>query len=154
MSPQSLPVVALLAALSLPALAADPAAPTRFGAVGVAGGNALTFSGKPLTPPVSGNSGLQVFPANVYAVADVDLVVVTDVGGSFCPSMFFVAAVSKAGVKVSKEFGNCSEALDAKVVGGKLVITQPAKKAGAVDSYVFDAASGVVTAKQMVKSDF
>lgn len=136
-------IAAILAMLSLPAVAADPSVPTRFGPISIAGGNALTFRGKPLSPAVTGNSGLQVFPADVHPIGDVDAVVVTDVGGAMCPAQFLVFAVSKMGVTVSKRFGNCSEALDAKVVGGKLVMTQPGKTGG-TDRWIWDAATGMV----------
>jgi len=142
---QPLITAVALALLALPARATDPSVPTRYGTIGVANGIALTYQGKSLSPPVTGNSGLQVFPGSVYQLGDIDAVVVTDVGGSFCPSRFLVAAVSKKGIRVSKEFGNCSEAILTEVVGGKLIMTQSSKmKAGTLDRYVYDPALGVV----------
>lgn len=131
--------------MTIPVMAADRTVATRFGAIGVHG-LALTFQGKPLSPPVNGNSGLKVFPGDVHPIGDVDAVVITDVGGAMCPAQFLVATVSQAGVRVSKEFGNCSEALDARAVGGKLVMAQP-RKTGGIDSWVLDPATGAIMSR-------
>lgn len=127
------------------ASAVDGTVPTRYGVVGVSNG-ALTFRSQPVEPRIEGNTDLMVAQANVYRIGDVDVVLVTDVGGALCPSRFLVVAVTRAGAKVSPVFGNCGEAIDVKVEDGRLHMVQPPRGGErAEDVYVFDAASGVVT---------
>jgi hypothetical protein len=127
------------------AIAGEIAVPTRFGSVGVSN-NALTLQGSPIEPRIEGNSGLMITPADVYQAGDTDFVVVTDVGGTLCPAQFRVAAVTKTGVKVTKPFGNCSEAIEVKVSGGTLIMKQRSKtKPEGADTYVYDLTIGLMT---------
>jgi hypothetical protein len=137
--------VAACLAWAAPAIAADGVVTTRYGVVGVSNG-ALTFRGRPMEPRVEGNAGLMVAQADVYRVGEADLVLVTDVGGSFCPSRFRVVAVTRTGAKPSALFGNCGEAIDVKVEGGRLRMTQPPPGGhSGEDVYVFDVVSRAVT---------
>lgn len=138
-------VTAVCLAWATSAAAADGAVSTRYGEIGVSGG-ALTFHGRPVRPPVEGNSGLVVMPSEIYRVGEADLVLVTDVGGSLCPARFRIVTATGTGVKVSSLFGNCGEAIDVQVEGGKLRMTQPPYGGqGGGDVYLFDVTSGVVT---------
>ena len=130
MAVRHLPVVAAaIVALSLPALAAESSVPTRYGPVGVANGNDLTFQGKPLSPAIHGISGLAVSRDRIYPVGDVDLVIVTDTGPPPCPFRFRIATVGKSGTRVTKAFGNCGKDLTVKVVAGELNMTLPSRNA-------------------------
>ena len=143
--------VAVVAGLSAPALAGNDSVSTRFGTVGVSA-NLLTFNGAPVSPHVAGNNSIDL-NHTVYQVGDVDAVLVGDIGGSMCPERFWVALVSKAGVRMSPEFGTCSEDVSVKAVGGKLNLIQPAfafrgmpaPPAGKVETFVVDPVSGGVT---------
>lgn len=136
---------AIWLAWTMSASAIDGAVSTRYGEVGVSGG-VLTFRRWPVEPRIEGNTDLMVAQANVYRIGDVDLVLVTDVGGALCPSRFRVVAVTRAGAKVTPVFGNCGEAVEVKVEDGRLRMVQPpCGGKGAEDVYVFDAASGTVT---------
>jgi hypothetical protein len=136
---------ALWLAWATSASAIDGTVSTRYGEVGVHNG-ALTFRGQPVEPRVEGNTDLMVTQANTYRIGDVDLVLVTDIGGALCPARFRAVAVTRAGATVTPVFGNCGEAIEVKVDDGRLRMVQPPRGGeGAEDVYVFDVVSDHVT---------
>ena len=140
--------LAVLVGLTGAAQAQDHVVPTRFGAVGVVHCNSLTFRGKAFSPAIVRDNGLQVTPGDVHPIGDVDAVVVTDIGASACGPKFFVLTIGKTGVKVSDEFGNCSEVLETRVKKGKLQFSQLVRgQAGRMDHFVFDPATNAIEAK-------
>ena len=82
---------------------------TRFGQFEIGAEHNLLFAGRPLSPPVQGNSGLAIL--EVHQVGKTDLVLLMDTGGLACPFQFSVLTVQAAGVSVSPSFGTCAEAL-------------------------------------------
>lgn len=81
---------------------------TRYGVLGVnADDNTLQFKGKPLSPAVEGNNSLRIVAS--YALGKNDVYLLQDNGGSACPALFRFATVSAAGVRVTPEFGTCSD---------------------------------------------
>jgi hypothetical protein len=83
---------------------------SRFGKleiVGEWGESKLLFKGRSLAPPVEGNNFLS-FEKKVV-LADRDLVVVQDNGGTGCPALLYIIDVSKAGAKTTGAFGSCTD---------------------------------------------
>ena len=70
-------------------------------------GNLLLFKGKPVSPAIEGNNGLDIV-AN-YEIGQSDVLLLQDTGGTACPALFRFITVSAAGVRVTPEFGTCSD---------------------------------------------
>lgn len=145
-----LAAIVLVAGLSTTAFA-DDVVKTRFGTLAVSA-NLLTLNNSVTIPRISGNNSLDI-ERNIYQMGDIDAVLVGDNGGSMCPRLYWVALVSRTGVRMTSQFGTCSEDVSAKVAGGKLIIVQPtfaprgmpAPASGKRETFVVDPASGSVT---------
>ena len=86
----------------------DKKVQSRYGVLSVnEGDNTLQFKGKPLSPAVQGNNSLSIVAS--YALGKNDVYLLQDNGGSGCPAMFRFASVTAAGVRVTPEFGTCSD---------------------------------------------
>ena len=86
----------------------DKKVKTRFGVVSVREDDKrLMFKGKPVLPAIEGNNGLSIV-AN-YEMGPSDVLLLQDIGGTACPALFRFITVSAAGVRVTPEFGTCSD---------------------------------------------
>lgn len=86
----------------------ENAVKTRFGVISVrAEDNLLLFKGKPINPAIEGNNSLSIV-AN-YEMGKQDVVLVQNNGGSACPALFQFLTITASGIRVSPEFGTCSD---------------------------------------------
>ncbi len=130
-----------LLAAAAPA-AADPVA-TRFGVMDYDdNARLLTYQGKPVRN-AEPNNGFNLYGPK--AAGAYDLVMVENMGGSFCPAQYRVAVLSSAGLKLSPEFGTCSDLMDSHFDGQKLKMVQPDMKTGEPVLFVLDPATASVT---------
>mgnify|MGYP001160155867 FL=1 len=101
-------------------------AQSRFGEIRTdvqAGANqapSLTIGGKLVHPIVSGNNSLQV--VKIFQDGDKDILVSESEGGTFCPALYNVTAVSKDGTVPTKFFGTCSDLVNISHEGKKTII--------------------------------
>ena len=93
----------------VPAVAGyDKAAKTRYGTVSVQEeDNILLFKGKPVKPTVTSDGSLSIVAS--YQAGKADLLLVQSTGGNACPAQFRVVKVEAGGLRVSPEFGTCSD---------------------------------------------
>lgn len=96
---------------------------TRFGSLTVGKDKKLLFKGRPLTPSIDGNNGLNL--GELFRINDTDVVLVMDNGGSACPFMYYFITVSEAGAKATPAFGTCGELSRVKRTGGTFTVFMP-----------------------------
>ena len=143
--------IALLLLAGSSALAQETA--TRFGALTVNDDKVLLFKGQPLNPTIEGNSGLDL--GEPYQIGDTDVVLVTDEGGTACPSLYYFVTVSKSGAKASQLFGSCSDLTTVKRTGDSISVSMPGfagpfepardKRKAVLEKHVYIYRAGVVT---------
>lgn len=81
---------------------------TRFGVISVRpDDNLLLFKGKPIAPAIEGNNGLSIVAS--YEMGKQDVVLVQNDGGSACPALFRFLTITGSGIRVSPEFGTCTD---------------------------------------------
>jgi hypothetical protein len=86
----------------------DKQVKTRFGLVSVReDDNRLLFKGKPVVPAIEGNNSLDIVAH--YEMGQSDVLLLQDTGGTACPTLFHFITVNAAGVRVTPEFGTCSD---------------------------------------------
>ena len=130
-------LIPLLMALATGAASAFPGdeQETRFGKLAVTEENLLKFNGKLVLPGIRGNNSLSF--ENTFRVGETDVVLLQNSGGSGCPAMFIVLAVSRSGVAQSPEFGTCSDLIRTSLEGDILTLTQPRFHGKGSARYVF-----------------
>lgn len=79
---------------------------TRFGSVAVNADNVLMVNGQIMQPQVTGNNELRI--VHRYQLRTMDLVLIEDVGGTSCPSTYYVLRMDRADSQVSHPFGTCA----------------------------------------------
>ncbi|RYH55850.1 MAG: hypothetical protein EON54_12490 [Alcaligenaceae bacterium] len=131
-------IAAVALVMSFPAMA-DMA--TRYGKLTVNDALALQLNGKVVAPIVEGNSGLQFL--SLYQIGDADVVVLQSVGGTACPIQLRLVTVRASGLRVSPEFGSCSELVTHTFDGEVVTFSMPKMQGKGND--VFRYAKGVVT---------
>ena len=67
----------------------------------------LLFKGKPVSPAIEGNNGLNIVA--YYEMAQSDVLLLQDTGGTACPALFRFISVSATGLRATPEFGTCSD---------------------------------------------
>lgn len=115
---------ALLAAAAHQALAqSEPAyrVATRFGELSVRRDEVLRFNEQPLEPLLKGNDGLYV--GNPFVIGESDVVLVTNVGGTACPRLYWFVSVTRSGARATPSFGTCSVALTVTRAGDTIRVT-------------------------------
>lgn len=86
----------------------DKKVKTRFGVVSVREeGKLLLFKGKPVSPAIEGNNSLNIVAH--YEMGQSDVLLLQDNGGTACPALFRFITVSASGVRMTPEFGTCSD---------------------------------------------
>lgn len=93
---------------------------TRFGSLEVNDGNVLLFNNQVLNPEIQGNNSLSLI--GVYQVADSDVVLVQDNGGTGCPALYYLLNISSSGVKPTPEFGSCTDLIFVKKMKKSIVV--------------------------------
>jgi hypothetical protein len=96
---------------------------TRFGALTVNAG-VLLFKGTPVQPTIEANNSLDL--SEPYQMGASDAVLVTDIGGTACPALYYFVTVTKSGAKVTPSFGTCSDLIKVKRNGDSISISMPA----------------------------
>lgn len=147
---------ALLAVFGNGALAqSEPAyrVATRFGELSVRRDEVLRFNERPLEPLLKGNNGLYV--GNPFVIGESDVVLVTDVGGTACPRLYWFVSVTNSGARATPSFGTCSVALTVTRSGDSIRVTmrgyrgpfepEAERRKAAAQTQVFVFHDGVVT---------
>lgn len=126
---------------------------TRFGSLTVNDKRMLLFKGRPLDPPIEGNSSLDL--GEPFRIGSTDVVLVTDIGGTACPYLYYFVIVSRSGATATPSFGTCGELTNVKRTGNAISLTMPGyrgpfepaaeKRKAARQKHVFMFSSGVVT---------
>jgi hypothetical protein len=84
-------------------------------------GRLLYFAGAPAKPRVEGSEALDL--KKLVSLKDRDLYLVSDTGGDACPAQFRIAEVSALGLRVTDEFGTCSDLIKTTVDGAMIRIS-------------------------------
>lgn len=147
---------ALLAVAAHQALAqSEPAyrVATRFGELSVRRDEVLRFNEQPLEPLLKGNNGLYV--GNPFVIGAADVVLITVVGGTACPDLYWFVTVTRSGAKATPAFGTCSVALTVTRSGDSIRVTmrgyrgpfepEAERSKAAAQTHVFVFHDGVVT---------
>ena len=126
---------------------------TRFGALTVNDDKMLLFKGHPLKPPIEGNNSLDV--GEPYQIGSTDVVLITNNGGTACPSLYYLVTISASGAKSSPLFGTCAEVTTVKRTGDSISVYMPGFQGpfesqrkqlrAAREKHVFIFRAGVVT---------
>lgn len=96
----------------------------------------LLFDGKKVQPEISGIVNItyayQVGKTRVALIA-------VDTGSSTCAVTYHWMTIRKAGYRITKPFGSCSEDIRVTTQGKQFVLSTPnLNKVGAIDTWVFD----------------
>lgn len=102
---------------------------TRFGVLSTNARQMLFFNGKPVLPTIEGNNSL-TFIAVFRSIdpdfkRDSDVVLIQNNGGTACPALYHVAIIMSSGIKVTPEFGTCSDLIDFAKNGKELTFGLP-----------------------------
>ena len=126
---------------------------TRFGALTINDEGALLFKGTPVQLTIEANNSLDL--SEPYQTGASDAVLVTDIGGTACPALYYFVTVTKSGAKVSPSFGTCSDLIKVKRNGNSISISMPgyagpfeskrAQLRAARERHLFIYRAGVVT---------
>jgi hypothetical protein len=147
---------ALLAGAGHQALAqSEPAyrVATRFGELSVRRDEVLRFNERPLEPLLKGNNGLYV--GNPFVIGEADVVLITVVGGTACPRLYWFVTVTRSGATATPSFGTCSVALTVTRTGDTIRVSmrgyrgpfepEAERSKAAAQTHVFVFRDGVVT---------
>jgi hypothetical protein len=147
---------ALLALFGNAALAqSEPAyrVATRFGELSVRTDEVLRLNERPLEPLLKGNDGLYI--GNPFVIGDSDAVLVTVVGGTACPRLYWFVSVTRSGARATPSFGTCSVALTVTRSADSIRVTmrgyrgpfepEAERSKAAAQTHVFVFHDGVVT---------
>jgi hypothetical protein len=128
---------------------------TRFGPFTLGEGRMLLFKGHPLDPPLKGNSSIDV--GEPMRIGETDVVLVTDIGGTACPFLYYFVIATKSGAKATSRFGTCNEATDVRRSGDSISLTmhgflgpfepEAQRKKALRQTHVFILRDGVVSEK-------
>ena len=110
-------LIALLACTS--AFAGDEDIPNRFASLKIKDGE-LLYKNHPMTPALHGNDSLTA--VGTYQIANSDVILLQDNGGSGCPAMFYFITVSSTGIKAVGEFGTCSPVVQVKKTSDTIIV--------------------------------
>lgn len=100
----------------------------------------LSLNGK----KVRESDGFSMSIEKKFAIGETDAVLLTNnSGGNACPAQYFFALSTKEGIKLSPDFGTCSDIAKSTQVGNKVIVTMP--KMGSKGSAKYTLENGVVT---------
>jgi len=151
---------ALALAAGSAVLAGEGDVQTRFGTLSVGKdrasnwtGPTVLWHGRALHPTVRGNNA--IFVKHVFALATEDVILFEDDGGTACPQLWHLVAVSKSGVSSTGGFGTCGPLLGLKQRGQTIVVStrgfqgpfepEAARNRAEAEIHTFVYARGVVT---------
>lgn len=95
------------AGLDRPSIEQQKTTKTRHGLVQIDSDNVLYFKGKPVIPAYQGNASLNIL--RQFSIKQQDVILLENTGGSACPAQFVFATVDTTGIRLTPEFGSCSE---------------------------------------------
>jgi len=126
---------------------------TRFGALTVNEAGVLLFRGTPVQPKIEANNSLDL--SQPFQIGTVDVVLVTDNGGTACPATYYFVTITKSCARVSPSFGTCSDLIKVKRTGETISVSMPgyqgpfeskrAQLRAARERHVFIYRAGLVT---------
>jgi hypothetical protein len=126
---------------------------TRFGELSVRKDEILRFEERPLEPELKSSNGLYL--RDPFAIGDADVVLVTGVGGTACPDVYWFVTVTKTEVRATPRFGTCSVALSVQQEGSSIRVTmrgyrgpmepQAEQRKAAATTHTFLYTNGVVS---------
>lgn len=127
--------------------------PTRFGLLQIDSENMLLYNNRPLNPEIQGNSRL--ITNETFQIGNKDIVLIQDVGGTACPSLFYFVSISINGIEATPPFGTCSDLIKTKQIAETISVRmagfqgpfepEEAKRKAAKEIYVFTFKNGVLT---------
>ena len=98
---------------------------TRFGVLEEVYGR-LWFNGSPVKPYVESNSNFNFnLLIRTQGKKSVDIALIQNNGGTACPALYQVATINESGVRMSSEFGTCSDLINFAKNGDELVFGLP-----------------------------
>jgi hypothetical protein len=126
---------------------------TRFGELSVRRDEVLRFNERPLEPLLKGNNGLYV--GNPFVIGESDVVLITVVGGTACPRLYWFVTVTRSGARATPSFGTCSVALSVTRTGDTITVSmrgyrgpfepEAERSKAAAQTHLFVFHDGVVT---------
>jgi hypothetical protein len=126
---------------------------TRFGELSVRRDEVLRFNEQPLEPLLKGNNGLYV--GDPFVIGEADVVLITVVGGTACPDLYWFVTVTRSGARATPSFGTCSVALSVSRAGDNIRVNmrgyrgpfepEAERRKAAAQTHVFVFHDGVVT---------
>ena len=81
----------------------------------------LLFHNHPLAPPIHANSALDI--GRVFHMEDASVVLVTQIGGTACPYLYYLVTIRDSKAAATPEFGSCNEVVSAARKGNSIVLT-------------------------------
>ena len=81
----------------------------------------LLFHNRALQPPIHANSGLDI--GRVFHMGDANVVLVTQIGGTACPYLYYLVTIRDSTAEATPEFGSCNEVVSATRKGNSIVLT-------------------------------
>jgi hypothetical protein len=96
---------------------------SRFGVLEEIHGR-LWFNGTPVKPYIEGNLNFNLLVRNPD-LKNVDIVLIQGNGGTACPALYRIATISPSGVRMSSEFGTCSDLINFSMNGDEIVFGLP-----------------------------
>jgi hypothetical protein len=85
---------------------------TKFGALSVGDDTVLRFRGRRLQPLIKGGYSLNL--GRPFRIAESDVVLVTDNGGTACPYLYYFVTLSESGAQATHSFGTCNAVISVK----------------------------------------
>jgi hypothetical protein len=95
--------------------------PTKFGALSVGDDTVLRFRGRRLQPLIKGGYSLNL--GRPFRVADNDVVLVTNNGGTACPYLYYFVTLSQSGAQATHSFGTCNAVISVKQKGDSILLS-------------------------------
>lgn len=94
---------------------------TRFGDLSVGADEVLQIKGRRVSAPLKGNSS--VYIGKPVRIGAADVVLITNVGGTACPRLYYFVTVTQAGAESTHTFGTCNAVVSVKHRGNIIHVT-------------------------------
>ena len=94
---------------------------TRFGRLELDDQNMLTFNGHRLDPPIQPGFGMDL--SEPYRFGATDVVLVTKIGGTACPVLYYFVSVTESGAHATRPVGTCNQATSIERRGDSIALT-------------------------------
>ena len=94
---------------------------TRYGVLSVGDDSVLLFRGRRLEPSITGGYSLNL--GRAFGIADRDVVLVANNGGTACPYLYYFVTLSKPGAQATHSFGTCNAVISVKQKGESISVS-------------------------------